>query len=172
MYCLRRVLLYTILEGFCCTVLGGFRCTSSSNTTAASSTLDYVTHSKLLYKNSTLVIVWCQSKTMTHLYASGAVWVFQKLLSLSVHQGAWAECRHLHSLSSLDGTTHMPGQWYLAVLTPLPLLPGGTNTSCTIRRCRFSPQRWRIIDPKEGSNNNNVHLSCAHQRPERSHDTC
>ena len=38
---------------------------------------------------------------------------------------------------------------------------------------RSSPgDRWcEVLDFTPAYNNNNVHLSCAHQRPERSHDT-
>ena len=29
----------------------------------------------------------------------------------------------------------------------------------------------KLIAQKDNNNDNNIHLSCAHQRPERSHDT-
>ena len=36
---------------------------------------------------------------------------------------------------------------------------------------QWKQHQWRLVSYQLGINNNNVHLSCAHQRPERSHNT-
>ena len=44
---------------------------------------------------------------------------------------------------------------------------GGGGVRCMVVNNNKNTNDWFDSD----SNNNNVHLSCAHQRPERSHDT-
>ena len=50
-----------------------------------------------------------------------------------------------------------------------------SGTKCKFRCRQFSIQyvetRYFFVMFHSLNNNNNVHLSCAHQRPERSHDT-